>query len=73
VSNKWRNETLEAEASGIFYVRPNQGILRSKITYAVSDRWRVIVGGEWLRGESLSAFNLLRRNSAIFAEARFGY
>src|SRR5262249_36881872 len=46
VSDKWRNETLEAEATAIFYFQPNQGVLRSKISYAVSDRWRLIAGGE---------------------------
>jgi hypothetical protein len=73
VSNKWRHETLEAEVSGVFYAAPNQGVLRSKISYAISDRWRVIVGGELLRGEPSTLFDLLRHNSSLYTELRWGF
>jgi hypothetical protein len=64
---------LEAEVSGVFYAAPNQGVLRSKISHAVSDRWRVIVGGELLRGESSTLFDLLRHNSSLYTELRWGF
>jgi hypothetical protein len=73
ISYKWLRDTLEAEVAAAGYARPGGGVLRPKITYAVSDRMKVLVGGELYRGDRASQFGLLRANSGAFAEARWSF
>jgi len=73
VSYKWFHDTLEAEVAAAGYARPRGGVLRPKLTYAVSDRMKVLVGGEFYRGNAASTFGVLRENSGAFAEMRWSF
>ena len=73
ISYKWLHDTLEAEVAAAGYARPRGGTLRPKITYAVSDRMKVLVGGELYRGDKASVFGILRDNSGAFAEVRWSF
>ena len=73
VSYKWFHDTLEAEVAGAGYASPRGGLIRPKITYAVSDRMKVLVGGEIYRGHAGSQFRMLRDNSGGFAEVRWSF
>jgi hypothetical protein len=73
ISYKWFHDTLEAEVAAAGFARPSGSVLRPKITYAVSDRMKVLVGGELYRGDRASQFGLLRDNSGAFAEARWSF
>jgi hypothetical protein len=71
VSYRWFHDTLEAELAAVGYGAPRGAALRPKITYAVSDRMKVLVGAEIFRGEASSAFGMLRDNSGGFVEVRW--
>jgi len=73
ISYKWFHDTLEAEVAAAGFARPSGSVLRPKITYAVSDRMKVLVGGELYRGDRASQFGMLRDNSGAFAEARWSF
>jgi hypothetical protein len=73
VSYKWFHDTLEAELAAAGYADPRGGVIRPKITYAVSDRMKVLAGGEIYRGRATSQFGMLRDNSGAFVEARWGF
>ena len=73
ISYKWLHDTLEAEVAAAGYASPRGGTLRPKVTYAVSDRMKVLVGGELYRGDAMSVFGILRDNSGAFAEVRWSF
>lgn len=73
VSYKWLRETLEGECAAAGFLGPDGLALRPKVTYAVTDRWKVLVGAELYRGDSVSVFGLLRPNSTAFLEARWSF
>jgi hypothetical protein len=73
VSYKWLRETLEGECAAAGFLGPHGLVLRPKVTYAVTDRWKVLVGAELYRGESTSVFGMLRPNSTGYLEARWGF
>ena len=73
ISYKWFHDTLEAEVAAAGFARPSGSVLRPKITYAVSDRMKLLVGGELYRGDRASQFGMLRDNSGGFAEVRWSF
>lgn len=73
VSHKWLNETLEAEVGGIMTFTRLDFVVRPKITYAVTDRWKVVVGGDVFEGQRRSFFGRLRDNSTGYAELRWSF
>lgn len=73
VANTWRNETVDAEVAMVEFAGPRQGSLRSRVAYALSDRWRLIAGADWLRGEPTTLFHQLRKNSTWYGQLRYGF
>jgi hypothetical protein len=73
LSHKWLRETLEGECAAAGFFGPDGLVLRPKVTYAVTDRWKVLVGAELYRGDSSSVFGLLRPNSTGYLEARWSF
>jgi hypothetical protein len=73
VSHRWLRETLEAELATIVSIDRFGWVLRPRVTYALTDRWRLTVGGDLFGGESLSFFGNLRDNSAAFVEFRWSF
>ena len=73
VANKWLNETLEAEVAVILLFARLDFAVRPKVTYAITDRWKAVVGADIFRGEGQSFFGRLRDNSAAYAELRFSF
>jgi hypothetical protein len=74
ITDEWLHETLQAEVSGLAWVYPrlNYG-LRTKVSYAITDRLKVIAGAEFFNGSTPSYFDNLHSNSTFYAEARFGF
>lgn len=72
VSDKWWNETLEAELLGVALVPHASYAVRGKVTYAISDRWKGIVGFDYYNGVTPSFFRNLHATSTVFAELRLG-
>ncbi|MBI4590589.1 MAG: hypothetical protein HY725_17305 [Candidatus Rokubacteria bacterium] len=73
VSHTWLNETLEGEVAGILTFTRLDFVIRPKLTYAVTDRWKAVVGADIFRGERRSFFGRLRDNSTAFAEVRWSF
>jgi hypothetical protein len=73
VSHKWLRETLEGECAAAGFFGPDGLALRPKVTYAVTDDWKVLLGAELYRGESSSVFGLLQPNSTAYLEARWSF
>jgi hypothetical protein len=72
-SIKWLHETLETELAGLTYAAPHGVVVRPKVTYALSDRVLLSTGGEAFRGSDASLFRMMRPNSAVYLEARWGF
>jgi hypothetical protein len=70
---KWLRDTLEAECAAAGFFGPRGLNLRPKITYALTDDWKLLVGAELYRGQSSSVFGLLRPNTAAYLEARWSF
>jgi hypothetical protein len=73
VAHKWLRETLEAECAAAAFFGPRGLNIRPKISYALTDHWKVLVGAEVYRGESSSVFGLLRPNTAGYLEVRWSF
>lgn len=73
VAYKWLRETLEGEFAAVGFFGPDGVALRPKMTSALSDSWKVVLGAELYRGESGSLFGLLRPNSTAYVEARWSF
>jgi hypothetical protein len=73
VSHKWLRETLEVECAAAGVFGPDGLALRPKVTYAVTDDWKVLGGAEVYRGDSSSVFGLLKSNSTAYLEARWSF
>lgn len=72
-SHQWFNETLRGEVVAVFSTPRHDYAIRPKVTYALSDRWKAIVGGDLFRGPERSFFGFLRKNSTAYAELRYGF
>ena len=70
---KWLHDTLEAECAAVAYGAPSGTALRPKVTYALTDSWKVLAGAELLHGETASVFGLMEQNSTGFAELRWSF
>jgi hypothetical protein len=68
VGNKWYNETLEAEIAGIGTWTRHDSLLRPKITYAMTDRWKIILAADIYGGPEDSFFGNLSKNNAGYLE-----
>ena len=73
INDKWLNETLEGEIAGVFFFPRHDYLIRPKLTYAFTDRWKGSIGGDLYRGEQNSFFGYLRDNSAVYAEVRWNF
>jgi hypothetical protein len=73
LSQKWRHETLEAEVAGALIFTRHEYMIRPKVTYAFTDRWKGIVGADLFRGNRRSFFGNLRDNTTAYAEFRWSF
>ncbi|HET9445944.1 MAG TPA: hypothetical protein VFO35_06780, partial [Steroidobacteraceae bacterium] len=73
ISNKWRNDTLEAEIFAVHSLTRGDSLLRPLVTYAFTDRWKGTVGAEIYRGSSNTQYGSLKANRGAFAELRYGF
>ncbi|MBI3628543.1 MAG: hypothetical protein HY217_02980 [Candidatus Rokubacteria bacterium] len=73
VSYKWFHETLEAELASALSLTRLDYTLRPKVTYALTDRWKAIVGADVFGGDRVSFFGNLRDNTTAYAELRWSF
>ncbi|MGH7454434.1 MAG: hypothetical protein ACRENG_23975 [bacterium] len=60
------HETLEAEVAGALVFTRHEYVIRPKVTYAFTDRWKGIVGADLFRGNR-------RDNTTAYAEFRWSF
>jgi hypothetical protein len=48
-------------------------MVRPKLTYAMTDRWKLTVGADVFDGPRRSFFGRLRDNSTAYAEIRYSF
>ncbi len=60
VNNKWLSETLEAEVASVLFFTRLDFVVRPKVIYALTDRWKVTVGADIFRGPPQSFLGRLR-------------
>lgn len=73
VVDKFFNETLECEIAAVAWLGDREGTLRPKLSYAVSDHLKLIVGGQLFFGPKDSFFGQFRHASTAFTELRWGF
>ncbi|MDD2719773.1 MAG: hypothetical protein PHH47_00510 [Gallionella sp.] len=73
VSDKWINETLEAEVAGVYSFTNQDYVVKPKIIYAFDDHWRGTIGAALFRGNSETYYGRLRNNSTTFIEIKYGF
>lgn len=73
VSNRWLNDTLEAELLGVLDFTRSNAYLRPLLTYAFTDDIRGSLGGELYLGADNTFFGRLTENSGIFFELRYSF
>ncbi|MBI3593708.1 MAG: hypothetical protein HY200_01995 [Nitrospirae bacterium] len=73
VSNKWFNETLEAELAGIGTWTRHDTLIRPKATYAITDQWKIVVAADIYRGPDDSFFGSLSKNTASYTEISYHF
>lgn len=73
VGHKWLNETLEGEVTTVLFFTRLDFVVRPRVIYALTDRWKVTVGADIFRGDPQSLLGRLRDNSTAYAEIRFSF
>ncbi len=73
LSHKWFHETLEAELAGALVFTRREYVIRPKVIYAFTDRWKGIIGADLFRGNHRSFFGNLRDNTTAYAEFRWSF
>ncbi|MBI3524720.1 MAG: hypothetical protein HY066_09355 [Betaproteobacteria bacterium] len=73
VSNKWFNNTLEAEVFAVLNLTRRDRFIRPLLTYAFTDHWKGTVGAEVYGGAADTQFGSLKPRRGVFAELRYGF
>ena len=73
ISNKWLNDTLEAELLAFVNFEHTNSYLRPLLTYAFTDHAKATLGAEFYRGPDNSPFGQLKRNQGMFADWRLSF
>ncbi len=73
LDKKFWNDTLDLELLGVHYLPRNDFFLRPRITYDLTDAWKLTVGGEIFHGPKHSFFGRVQRNTGAFTEAKYSF
>lgn len=73
ISDKWLNETLEAELAAVYNFTHRDYMLRPKLGYAFNDHWKGSAGAILFRGNDSTFFGLLQDRSAMFGDLRYSF
>ncbi|MBI3561719.1 MAG: hypothetical protein HY080_08395 [Gammaproteobacteria bacterium] len=73
ISDKWFNDTLEAELFAVFNLTRHDSFIRPLLTYAFSDHWKGTLGAALYNGAADTQYGSLGANRGAFAELRYGF
>jgi hypothetical protein len=66
-------QALETEISAVVWFTRTNAMIRPKTTYAITDRWRLVIGADIFAGPERSPFGRLARNTTVYSELRFTF
>lgn len=72
LAQRWHDDRLKVETSGVVVVPNRSGIARAQLEYAVSDQLTVQVGVHWPFGAAETSFGQFSRNRLGFVQLRYG-
>jgi len=73
VSNKWFNDTLQAEVLTLVNLTRSDYFLRPLLTYTFSDHIKGMLGGELYHGPKDTPYGIFESTSGAFVELRYGF
>jgi hypothetical protein len=73
VSDKWLDETLEGEVSGMAAFARRDYVLKPKLVYAFDDSWKGSLGAVLYRGVADSYYGRLKDLSTIYIELKYSF
>ena len=73
INYKTWNDTLESELAAVVWLTKRDLVLRPKVAYAFSDRFKGIIGAEIYHGPAASFFGRLSPTSTAYAEVQIGF
>ncbi len=73
INYKAWNDTLEVELAALTWFNKGDLAMRPKLSYAFSDRFKVILGGEIYRGPLDTFFGRLSKVSSEYVEVQIGF
>jgi hypothetical protein len=73
VSDKWWNETLEAEVAVLSSFNRRDYAVKPKVTYAFNDHLRGTLGADILLGSEDALFGRFHKNSLAYTELRYSW
>jgi hypothetical protein len=68
LSERFLNETLKVEVSGIFDLTQNSRLTQARLSYAINDRLKVHAGVDHFQGQAQSFFGSRIKNNLAFIE-----
>ena len=73
VARSWMNERLEFETSAARYFETRDVAIRPRLSYALTDSTRAVLGADVFLGPQLSYFGRVRDLSAAYAQIVYGF
>jgi hypothetical protein len=70
LNSHWLDDTLRTELAAAVWFNRGDFVLRPKVSYSISDDWRIAGVVEFFGGPGDSQFGALRRNNRLFVELR---
>lgn len=72
-AQNWLNDALQFEIRANYGLTDHGKYIFQKLVYKPNDYWSLAFGGEYFEGNDNSYFGQFRKNSGVFAEARFAW
>jgi hypothetical protein len=73
LAKRWANDTVEGEVTMLMSYPRHDHVLRGKLSYRLTDGWRLIAGMDLLRGSGNSYYGQLRDNSVVYTMLEYGF
>lgn len=73
LANRWQNDSLSAELTGVAVWPTRSGVVRAKANYALDDHWQVQIGADHYYGPEQSFFGQLKKNQLVYLQTRYGF
>lgn len=73
LSYKMLYETLKTELSAVYNITRRDYLVKPKLIYTFTDQWIGTLGADIYRGKEDSLFGMFEKNTAVFAEVKYGF